>query len=183
LEEQLAVISREWLKLKHGVEMTFDMGAFSRADIRRFGAGVAVNAGGEPIAFSTWRPFAHGTGRVLDLMRASPAVRNVLDFVIVESIRHFRSLGITEISLGNAPLANASGKNSAPANESRLIHFIYENLNSIYAYKPLFQFKQKYRPQWRARYLAYPVGESLPLIGVALVQAHAPQGGWKFLRR
>ena len=183
LENQLAAISSAWLKRKRGVEMTFDMGAFSLDELRRFGAGVAVDALGEVLAFTTWRPFAHGKGRVLDLMRSAPEARNILDFLIVESIRHFRAQNINEISLGNAPLAYASTSGEAPAHESRLIRFIYENLNSVYAYKPLFRFKQKYRPQWRPRYLAYPRGESLPLIGVALVQAHTPTGGWKFLRR
>jgi phosphatidylglycerol lysyltransferase len=182
LEKQLAAISAEWLRRKRGVEMTFDMGGFSIEEVRRLGAGVALSAEGEALAFTTWRPFARGTGRVLDLMRAAPEARNILDFVIVESMRHFRAQGVTNISLGNAPLANASTSGDDPAHENRLIRFIYENLNHVYAYKPLFQFKQKYRPQWRPRYLAYPRGESLPLIGVALVQAHAPKGGWKFLR-
>ena len=182
LEEQLRVISTNWLKRKHGVEMTFDMGAFSVEDLRRFGAGVALDANGDAVAFTTWRSFAQGKGCVLDLMRAAPEARNILDFVIVESIRRFRSLDITEVSLGNAPLASVSALGSEPGHESRLIRFVYENLNSVYAYKPLFNFKQKYRPQWRPRYLAYPAGESLPLIGVALVQAHTPSASWKFFQ-
>jgi phosphatidylglycerol lysyltransferase len=181
LERQLGIISDQWLRRKRGVEMTFDMGCFSLEDIERFGVGVAFDAKGKPLAFTTWRPFAQGGGRVLDLMRSVPEARNVLDFVLVESILHFDAMGIHDVSLGNAPLANASGE--APSSmESRLIRFMYENLNLIYAYKPLFEFKRKYRPQWRPRYLAYPVRESLPLIGVALVRIHAPHGSWQFLK-
>ena len=181
LEEQLAEISRQWLSRKHGNEMAFDMGAFSREEIRRKGTAVALSAEGRAVAFATWRPFDRGQGMGLDLMRSLPDARNVLDFVLVESINHFRAQGIVDISLGNAPLANASAEHSPASLEDHAVRFIYENLNSVYAYKPLFEFKRKYRPQWRSRYLAYPSREALPLIGLALVRVHTREGPWKFI--
>jgi hypothetical protein len=33
-----------------------------------------------------------------------------MDFLIVESIDHFKGIGVEEVSLGNAPLANADEK-------------------------------------------------------------------------
>ena len=57
-------------------------------------------------------PFNRGDGMVLDLMRSLPEAKNVLDFVLVESINSFRAEGIAEISLGNAPLANAEKEKS-----------------------------------------------------------------------
>ena len=181
LEDQLAEISRSWLERKNGNEMSFDMGSFSREEIRRHAVGVAVDAEGRALSFATWRRFDRERGMVLDLMRATPEARNVLDFVLVESIKHCHEAGISDISLGNAPLANAQEGYSPASVEDKAVRFIYENLNHVYAYKPLFEFKRKYRPQWRARYLAYPAGESLPLIGLALVRVHTRQGRWKFL--
>lgn len=181
LEEQLAIVSYRWLDRKNGNEMTFDMGSFSRREIRLHGVGVALDSQGMAVAFVTWRQFNEGEGRVLDLMRSLPGSRNVLDFILVESINHFRAQGIRTVSLGNAPLANASQEFSPTGVEDRAVRFIYENLNHVYAYKPLFEFKRKYRPKWRSRYLAYPTGESLPLIGLALVRVHTRQGPWKFL--
>ena len=181
LEDELAEISAEWLAQKNGNEMSFDMGSFSREEIRRHGVGVALDANGRALAFTTWRHFGGEHGMVLDLMRARSEARNVLDFVLVESIRHCRAQGVSDVSLGNAPLANATEEYSPTSVEDRAVRFIYENLNHVYAYKPLFEFKRKYRPQWRGRYLAYPAGESLPLIGLALVRVHTRQGRWKFL--
>ena len=180
LEAQLSHISKAWLDRKNGNEMTFDMSSFSRDEIRRKGTAVALDAEGRALAFATWRPFNRGEGMVLDLMRALPEARNVLDFVLIESINHFRAGGISEISLGNAPLANASEEYRRASVEDLAVRFIYENLNHVYAYKPLFEFKRKYRPQWRSRYLAYPGSEPLPLIGLALVRVHTRQGPWKF---
>jgi phosphatidylglycerol lysyltransferase len=182
LNRQLLSISQQWLERKKGAEMTFDMGTFSLPEIRRRGTGVALDAEGRALAFATWRNFGEGTGRALDLMRSLPGTRNLLDFVLVQSILHFKADGVVrDLSLGNAPLANADPHASPSSVEDHVVRFIYKNLNQVYAYRPLFEFKRKYRPQWRARYLAYPTGESLPLIGLALVRVHAPWGPWKFL--
>jgi len=183
LENRLAEISRRWLETKHAREMTFDMGSFSVEDIRRNGVAVARDLAGKPIAFATWRPFAQGTGRALDLMRVLPEARNVMDFVLVESISHSNSQGITKINLGLAPLANTEKSPSRLVAEDKVVQFLFENLNHIYNYKSLFEFKRKYRPQWRGRYVAYRRGVHLPVIGLALVRVHAPQGIWKFIMR
>jgi len=181
LERQLAEISREWLEGKKTREMTFDMGSFSVEDIRQYGAAVAIDSSGHALAFATWRPFARGTGQALDLMRSAPKGRNVMDFILVESILHFRGQGINEISLGNAPLANTEKELVRLQTEGKAVQFLFENLNRIYGYKSLFEFKRKYRPQWRGRYVAYRRGVHLPLVGLALVRVHAPGGIWKFL--
>jgi lysylphosphatidylglycerol synthetase-like protein (DUF2156 family) len=169
--------------MKNAGEMGFDMGAFSIEEIRRHGAAVAIDASGKPLAFATWRPFAQGRGRVLDLMRSLPRVKNVMDFVLVESIFHFKSMGIAEVSLGLAPLANTNESPSRLVAEEKVIQFLFENLNHFYAYKSLFEFKRKYRPQWRGRYVAYHRGVHLPMVGLALVRVHAPEGLWKVLTR
>src|ERR1700733_4778351 len=96
LEHHLGIISQRWLEKKRAREMSFDMGAWSLANIRKNGAGVALDAKGKPLAFATWRPFAHGSGRALDLMRSAPEARNIMDFVLVESISYFRSQGVTD---------------------------------------------------------------------------------------
>jgi phosphatidylglycerol lysyltransferase len=183
LEHQLAAISQEWLKAKKAQEMTFDMGSYSLADIRRNGASVAIDATGQAIAFATWRPFAQESGRVLDLMRCLPNKRNVMDFVLVESILHFRALGVKDISLGTAPLANVQKEGERLIAEEKVVQFLFENLNRIYGYKSLFEFKRKYRPHWQGRYIAYRRGGQLPRLGLALVQVHAPGRIWKFLMR
>lgn len=180
LEHRLSLISRRWLEMKKAREMGFDMGSFSIDDIRRHGAAVALDSNGEPLAFATWRPFAQDKGRVLDLMRTLPQARNVMDFVLVESISHFNSIGVTRINLGLAPLANTDDSPSRPVAEEKMVQFLFENLNHIYGYKSLFEFKRKYRPKWRGRYVAYRRGVHLPLASLALVRVHAPAGVWNF---
>jgi lysylphosphatidylglycerol synthetase-like protein (DUF2156 family) len=181
LEKQLAEISQRWLHHKKAREMSFDMGAFNLEDLRRSSVAIAINSAGIPLAFALWRPFAQGNGQTLDLMRSLPNERNIMDFVLVESILYFCSQGINDISLGNAPLANLEKEPSRLLAEEKVVQFLFENLNRLYGYKSLFEFKRKYRPQWRGRYVAYRRGVQLPLVGLALVRIHAPEGLWKFL--
>jgi lysylphosphatidylglycerol synthetase-like protein (DUF2156 family) len=181
LEQQLASVSQAWIEMKKAREMTFDMGMFSLEDIRDHGAAVVLDPSGVALAFATWRPFRQGTGRALDLMRHLPEARNVMDFVLVESIFNLGAQGVDEISLGLAPLANTEAGPSQLLAEERVVQFLFENLNHIYGYKSLFEFKRKYRPTWRGHYVAYRRGVHLPLVGLALVRVHAPEGIWKFI--
>jgi phosphatidylglycerol lysyltransferase len=174
LEDQLAEISRQWLEQKNAREMSFDMGSYSSESIRQQGVGVAIDASGQALAFASWRSFAHGRGQTLDMMRTRPSCRNVIDFVLVESILRFRNLGMNDVSLGNAPLANAEVHDGPRRAEDKAVEFLYQNLNRIYGYKSLF--KRKYRPRWQGRYVAYHRGVHLPLVGLSLVRVHAPGG-------
>ncbi len=183
LEADLQRISTSWLEKKKAREMSFDMGSFDLTDIRRNSVGVAVDVSGKALAFATWRAFARGNGQALDLMRALSEERNIMDFVLVESILYFQAQGIHDISLGTAPLANTDGTRERLIAEEKVVQFLFENLNRIYRYKSLFEFKRKYRPKWRGRYVAYRRGVQLPLIGLALVRVHAKEGLWKFLFR
>ncbi len=118
----------------------------------------------------------------LDMMRSITG-GNVMDYVLVESILHFKKMGIREVCLGSAPLANVASKTTRRQAEEKAVQFLYENLNKVYGYKPLFEFKRKYRPLWQSRYVAYHRGVHLPLVGLALARVHAPGGIWKFLMR
>ncbi|MGC4013778.1 MAG: phosphatidylglycerol lysyltransferase domain-containing protein [Luteolibacter sp.] len=183
LEAQMKLVSDNWLDAKHGGEMTFDLGAFDVESIRNRGAGVVRNAEGRVEAFATWLPYKQGTGRTLDLMRGTVEARNggLMDFLILESINHFRSEGVTEISLGNAPLADVrTEEDGAPNRQEKATRFLFENFDKYYGYKSLFSFKRKYHPDWQGRYLAYPPGTPLPMLGLAIAGVHLP-GGFRAL--
>jgi lysylphosphatidylglycerol synthetase-like protein (DUF2156 family) len=182
-EAQLEEVSHAWLSRKKAKEMSFDMGSFSLEGLRENSVAAATDPAGKVLAFATWRTFAQGCGQTLDLMRALPDERNIMDYVLVESILHFRNHGILDICLGTAPLANTEESAEPQTPEKKAVQFLYQNLNRIYGYKSLFEFKRKYRPQWRGRYVAYRRGAHLPLVGLALVQVHSPGGLWKFLAR
>jgi phosphatidylglycerol lysyltransferase len=137
---------------------------------------------------AAWTPLLHGcptnrrTGRSLDLMRSRSDAKGVMDFLIVESIDHFKAMEVEEVSLGNAPLANIEENVKGYRREERAVKFLFENFNRYYGYKSLFEFKKKYQPIWQGRYLGFRPNTNLLLIGLALVRVHMPQGLMRILR-
>jgi len=116
---------------------------------------------------------------VLDLMRGGEEARNggLMDFLILECISRFREQGVTEVSLGNAPLADVRAEGDVePNRQERATRFLFENFDRFYGYKSLFRFKRKYHPDWQGRYLAYPPGTPLPMLGLAITGVHLPDG-------
>ncbi|WP_035605189.1 phosphatidylglycerol lysyltransferase domain-containing protein [Haloferula sp. BvORR071] len=182
LEAQLTLLSDNWLRSKSGGEMTFDLGSFSLADIRENGCAVAFQADGQLECFATWRPYAAGKGRALDLMRGRGSPGGIMDFLILESLDHFRESGVEEISLGSAPLANTETDPANLSKEERQVKMLFDKFDRFYRYKSLFDFKRKYHPAWQGRYLAYPPGILLARIGLAVAAVHLP-GGFRGLLR
>ncbi|MFZ4764974.1 MAG: phosphatidylglycerol lysyltransferase domain-containing protein [Roseimicrobium sp.] len=184
LEAQLQLLSESWLSGKHGGEMTFDLGSFSIATIREHGVAIVRNQENRMEAFATWWPYAQGKGRCLDVMRAREEVRDVMDFLIVEAIDHFKAQGVVEVSLGNAPLANIDVESDShdPTRQERAVKFLFENFDRFYGYKSLFNFKKKYQPEWQGRYLAYHPRVTLAMVGLAIAGVHLPRGFTGLLR-
>jgi lysylphosphatidylglycerol synthetase-like protein (DUF2156 family) len=176
LEAQLHLLSDTWLNSKSGGEMTFDLGTFSIADIRERGCAVVLKPDGKVECFATWIPYSQGSGRTLDLMRGSGSPGGIMDFLILESIDHFKTENVTEISLGNAPLANTEKDPEKLSRQERSVKIIFDHFDRFYRYKSLFDFKRKYHPAWKGRYLAYPPGTLLARIGLAIAAVHLPGG-------
>lgn len=182
IEAQIHEISNAWLEAKRGGEMAFDLSQFSVAALRERETSYVLDGKGRALAFATWLPYAQGTGRCIDMMRHPPSERGVMDFLISESLMSFRDRGIVEASLGNAPLANVDVEAGEGALPDQAVRYFFENFNRIYGYKSLFEFKKKYCPQWRGRFLGYISAAALPLVIYGAVRVHLPEGIRKFLR-
>ena len=176
LEAQMQLLSDSWLAAKGGMEMGFDLGSFSPETVRLHGSGCVMDKEGRLLAFANWPSYAQGSGRLIDLMRSAEGVRGVMDFLILESVARFRSLGITEVSLGNAPLARIESTDEKAQGGERVVDFLFEHFNQVYGYKSLFEFKRKYHPDWQGRDLVYERHAHLPSLCAALVRLHAPKG-------
>ena len=76
---------------------------------------------------------------------------------------------LVEASLANAPLANVGEPRGGL---EKGVALLFENLNAVYGYKNLFQFKKKFAPIWEGRHLAYPGSGALPEVAYALTRVH-----------
>jgi phosphatidylglycerol lysyltransferase len=109
----------------------------------------------------------------VDLMRRRARIENgTMDYLFITMLRWAKAQGASTFSLGLSALSGLS-ENSDNLSTERALRYIYENINRFYNFKGLHAFKEKFQPQWQARYLVYPGLPSLPMVGTALVRAHA----------
>jgi phosphatidylglycerol lysyltransferase len=139
LTEGLARISTEWLGTKRGGEMGFTLGRFDPDRVAEVDCRVCLDADDRPVGFVTWRPFADGTGRVLDLMRrAGDAPNPTMDLLIADGLLEFAISGVETASLSAVPLSRG-----------RLAERVYPTVT-------LRRYKEKFGPTWEPMWLVAP---------------------------
>ena len=181
LQASLRAISDEWLSARHGTEMTFDLGSFAPESLKRAELCVLFDENKAALAFASWLPYAQEKGRSIDLMRHRPIHRGVMDALIAESLLDFQRRGLSEASLGNAPLANIES-GSLDSLEEKAIRYLFERFDHYYGYKSLFEFKKKFHPIWRGRHVAYRSVAHLLPAAAAIVRVHLPSGFFRYIR-
>ncbi|HSD29739.1 MAG TPA: phosphatidylglycerol lysyltransferase domain-containing protein, partial [Vicinamibacteria bacterium] len=173
IDEQLEAISVAWLAEKRLGEMGFSVGRFSLEALHEAFVFLCLE-GDRVIAFTTWRPYRHGRAALLDLMRKrNDAPSGTMDLLVARALEELRAAGLEEASLANAPLANVGEPRGGL---EKGVSLLFENLNAVYGYKNLFQFKKKFAPRWEGRYLVYPRGADLPRVAYALAGLHGAGG-------
>lgn len=173
---ELRAVSDAWLDDHRAAEKRFSVGAFADAYVLRHPVAV-VRREGRIVAFATVLLGAPGQEASVDLMRHTAEVPNgTMDFLFVRLLQHFAGLGYERFGLGMAPLSGVGGHALAPSWQ-RIGKLLYRHGENFYNFRGLRAFKEKFDPQWEARYLACPGGVA-PLLVLADVAALI-SGGFK----
>ncbi len=152
----LREVSDAWLAHKGGREMQFSVGHFSFEYLDRFPLGLARDGSGRVLAFVNLMPTRAGGPVTIDLMRRHPeAPEGTMEALLTECMRWGAARGHSAFELGVAPLADVGQQRSARLTE-RTARLMYAHGERVYGYRGLRSFKEKFRPVWEARYLAYP---------------------------
>src|SRR5215212_1314532 len=154
---ELRAVSDAWLTSKHTREKQFSIGCFDEDYLKNFSVGV-VRQNGRIIAFVTlWA----GTSReelYLDLMRSVPNVpRGTMDLLFVRLMEQAQEKGYSWFNLGMSPLSGPVDRTRHPIwgwVRARVLRYGEKFYNT----QGLRQYKEKFDPQWTARYLAAPRG-------------------------
>ena len=160
----LRSISDAWLQHIDAAEKAFSLGNFQEAYLSLTPIAV-VKHSGKVIAFSNLMPdYGAREELSIDLMRYSPdAPGGTMDYMFVELLQWAKLQNYRYFNLGMAPLAGVGEARFARPQE-RMARLAFEYGNRFYNYKGLRSFKEKFHPQWRSHYLAYPVFTSLPAL-------------------
>jgi len=157
----LREVSDAWLAEKSTREKGFSLGRFDERYLAQFPVGL-VRHGVDIVAFANLWPGAPGGELSIDLMRFRPtAPSGVMDYLFVNLLVWGHERGFSAFALGMAPLA---GLRSGPFASTwhRLASLVYRWGEHFYNFQGLRQYKDKFAPRWRSRYLVCPGGRAVP---------------------
>lgn len=168
---KLREISELWLEDRH--EKEFSLGSFKEDYINLAPVGI-IKVEDEIVGFATLMPLYTTHTISIDLMRIIPNPPNgAMDALFIGLLEWAIEQGYTYFILGKAPLSNV-GVSQFSTTKEKLAKYIYTYGNKIYSFKGLRKYKEKFHPEWRSVYLAYPKGTHLPN---ALIQLTKLIGG------
>jgi phosphatidylglycerol lysyltransferase len=161
--DRLEAISNAWLAEKSTREKGFSLGFFQPDYISR--CPVALVIRNERIeAFANLWTGAQLEELSLDLMRFLPeAAEGVMEYLFVCLMLWGKAQGYRWFNLGMAPFSGLENRALAPL-WNRLGAFVFRHGEHFYNFQGLRQYKEKFDPQWRPKYLASPGGLALPQI-------------------
>ncbi|MFH8803578.1 phosphatidylglycerol lysyltransferase domain-containing protein [Streptomyces sp. NPDC017936] len=133
------------------------------------------------LSFVPWGP--HGLS--LDLMRRDRDSDNgLVEFMVIELLRHAREIRITQVSLNFAVFRSVfeRGARLGAGPVLRLWRSLLSFCSRWWQMESLYRANAKYRPVWEPRYLLFEKGADLPRIGLASARAEgflgAPGPRW-----
>jgi phosphatidylglycerol lysyltransferase len=177
---ELKRVSDDWLGSKHAAEKSFSLGAFDQGYLSTSPIAVVKNAD-RIVAFANLLP-GYGSREEfsVDLIRhCASAPPGTMDLLMLTLMEYAHQQGYQYFDLGLAPLSGVGDIRYARPQE-KLARLAFEYGNRFYGYKGLRSFKDKFQPEWRSVYLAYPYLTPLPglLVDVAALIAG---GYWRIL--
>jgi phosphatidylglycerol lysyltransferase len=152
LLSELKGISDSWLGNQK--EKGFSVVSFSEEYVSCFPIAVLYDPQGKIIAFATLAT-DYKKSITIDLMRKFPdSPHGTMDVLFIQIFKWAKEHGFQNCSLGMAPLSNV-GECKYSFNSEKFIRLAYLHGNSLYNFKGLKEFKNKFASGWEPKYLAY----------------------------
>jgi phosphatidylglycerol lysyltransferase len=153
----LRAVSDAWLDGKPTGEKCFSFGRFEADYLLRTGFALGlVKQEGRIIAFVTAWSGDHGDELYLDLMRGLPGVRHgTMDLLFVRLVQQARRDGYTWFNVGMSPLPPPRD-GGTPGVYGRMYTYARRHAEHFYNLEGMRRFKDKFGPEWSARYLVVP---------------------------
>lgn len=169
LLERLKQVSDDWLKGRQ--EKGFSLGWFNEAYLQRAEIAWVKDPKGEVLAFASLAPGYDGGQSVsIDLLRYKASLSNrIMDYLLVRLLLWSQEAGYRVFNFGSSPLSGDEEKERMYL-EKRLARLVFQHGGHWYGFSGLLHYKEKFRPDWEPRFLAYPSRVYLPVLMQDLVR-------------
>ncbi|MCE5251046.1 phosphatidylglycerol lysyltransferase domain-containing protein [bacterium] len=165
---ELKDISDDWLKIPGRRERGFTLGKFEQYYVQSTPVFAAADRDGKLLGYINIIPSYRKGEVTADLMRHRiDAPNGIMDFIFVSYFGYLREKGAERFNLGMAPMSGFQ-ENEDASLEERSIHFFFQNLNFLFSFRGLKQYKAKYATSWEPRYLIYKNTLDLPRLALAI---------------
>ncbi len=173
LIQKLNAVSDEWLKITGRKEIIFSQGMFSAYEIKNQTVLTVENREEKIIAFLNIIPdYANNEGTYDLLRKTADAPNGIMDYILVELFKYFKSKEVRFVNLGLAPM---SGLDDPQKFSEKSIKFAYEKIRAFSHYKGQREYKQKFDPVWHDKFLIYDNDFDLIYIPAVLAAIIKPQ--------
>ena len=175
---ELKKVSDAWLSEKKTREKGFSLGSFSPDYLANFPVAV-VRKDDRIFAFANIWPGGTKQELSVDLMRYYPhGPGSVMDYLFVQLFLWGREQGYAWFNMGVAPLSGFEQHRLSPA-WNKISSFLFNYGESFYNFQGLRQYKEKFSPVWKPKFIASPGGFVLP--GILTDIATLISGGFRGL--
>lgn len=160
---ELKTISDAWLADRNTAEKGFSLGSFEPDYVRRFAIAL-VRRQGHTIAFANVTRAFDRKELSGELMRYLPdAPSDAMSFLFIQLMLWGRQQGFEWFNLGMSPLSGIEAQPLAPL-WNRFAAMLYHHGEHFYHFQGLREYKEKFHPVWRPKYLATRGGIALPVV-------------------
>ena len=154
---QCAAVSEQWLARRGASEKRFSLGRFQECAL--LGLPLAlIYSDTELVAFANILQSADRRLLAIDLMRSlDSAPRGTMDLLFARLLEWGKTSGYEEFSFGMAPLKDVCADAVAHSGQwLKIAAFVSARAERFYNFRGVREYKEKWQPSWRPRYLLVP---------------------------
>lgn len=155
----MKIISDSWLDGKK--EMNFSVGAFDLDYLNKAPIAVIRHENHGIVAFCSLMYTHYNQSISIDLIRWNKDIDiPAMDALYIHMLLWAQEQGYKKFNMGMATLSNV-GYNKHAYLREKFAAKVFENMNEIYSFQGLRNYKQKFHPDWEPRFLVYKKYSSL----------------------
>ncbi|MGH8917147.1 MAG: bifunctional lysylphosphatidylglycerol flippase/synthetase MprF, partial [Actinomycetes bacterium] len=134
-----------------------------------------ADAAGPPVAFCQYVPAPGIGGYSLDLMRrdAGEHPNGLIDFAVVETIRHLQAEGGEGLGLNFATMRAVLAGEAGEGLSQRVQAWLLRRMGDSMQIESLWRFNAKFEPDWQPRYAIYDSPEHAVAAAIAVARAES----------